>query len=85
VTLDALKEAAAAEEIIGFDPSGSSGIQADASISTHGASERAQSWNGRVASRSGDTDFTSTSHSLSSLGMERGYSSSEAEGGEGAF
>lgn len=85
MTLDALKEAAAAEEIIGFDPSGSSGIQADASISTHGASERAQSWNGRVASRSGDTDFTSTSHSLSSLGMERGYSSSEAEGGEGAL
>lgn len=81
--MDALKETAAAEEIADFDPSGSSGPLADTSTSAHDASERAQSWNGEVASRSEETEITSMSHSLASLGLEHGSSSSEADYGEG--
>lgn len=81
-TLDALKAGAAAEEATGFDPSGSSGAQDDTSTGTPATSERAQSWNGEVASRSEDTDPTSTSHSLSLLALDPGYSNLEVESEE---
>lgn len=81
-TLDALKAGAAAEEATGFDPSGSSGVQDDTSTGTQATSERAQSWNGEVASRSEDTDPSSTSHSLSLLALDSGYSNLEVESEE---
>ena len=81
--LDDLKTAAAAEEATGFDPSGSSALQDDTDTGTQGASERAQSWNGDVTSRSEETELTSTSHSMSLRALDPAYWSSEAEGEEG--
>lgn len=81
-TLDALQAHAAIEEATGFDPSASSGVQDDTSTGTQATSERAQSWNGELASRSDDTDLTSTSHSLSLLALDPGYSGAEIEESE---
>lgn len=54
-------------------------VQDDTSTDTQATSERAQSWNGEVASRSEDTDVSSTSHALSLLGLDYGYTGAEIE------
>ena len=56
-TLDLLKEDALTQANATFDPSGTSGAQDD--ISSHGSSERAQSWHGDTASAV--TDITELS------------------------
>ena len=56
-TLDLLKENALSQANATFDPSGTSGLRDD--ISSHGSSERAQSWHGDTASAV--TDITELS------------------------
>lgn len=64
--LEILKESAFAEESAAFDPSGSSGLQDDQS--SHGSSDRAQSWHGDVASlTTEDTEVTERAQALDSV------------------
>ena len=62
-TLDLLKEDALAQANATFDPSGTSGLQDD--ISSHGSSERAQSWHGDTASAVTDnTELSALSQAM---------------------
>lgn len=62
-TLEILKESALAEESAAFDPSGSSGIRDDQS--SHGSSDRAQSWHGDIgSSTTEDTEITGIASTL---------------------
>lgn len=70
-TLETLRKSALAEEGAAFDPSGSSGAQDD--LSSHGSSEKAQSWHGDAASMSGgteDTDLSGTSLALKETDLD---------------
>ncbi|KAI9835937.1 MAG: hypothetical protein M1819_001835 [Sarea resinae] len=85
-TLDELKLSALVEENTEFDPSGSSGSAVCCRAETeNGASEQADScpeWGGGLASQSEDTDLTSLTQSLSSLGAADTTKSGSDQRGE---
>ena len=67
-TLDTLRESALKDENEAFDPSGTSGIQDEASSSE--SSERAQSWHGDAASSATEeTELTGSSKGLESIDL----------------
>ena len=68
VTLDLLKEDALAQANATFDPSGTSGLPDD--ISSHGSSERAQSWHGDTASAVTDnTELSALSQAMGAVDL----------------
>lgn len=67
-TLNVLKESALTEESTAFDPSGSSGLHND--TSSHGSSDRAQSFHGDIGSvTTEETDLTGLLQGLDSIGL----------------
>lgn len=67
--MDILKEGALAEEVAGFDPSGSSGLQDNES--SHDSSTYAKSWHSDIASEgTEDTDLTGITQTLKVFGFD---------------